>query len=105
MARHNVLVAPLYLMFMDDEAVEAAGPRPLDGLLEEITSAVDLEQIVREMAAPDSGTSMLLAYVWTDDHDSNSYQVKIHQDGLALPDESYYCEQQYVEIRHEYMVQ
>src|SRR5690625_5583664 len=80
-------------MFMDEEAVEAAGTRPLEGLLEQITSAADLAQIVREMAAPDSGTSMLLAYVWTDDHDSTSYQVKIHQGGLGLPDESYYREE------------
>ncbi|HJB11998.1 MAG TPA: peptidase M13 [Candidatus Brachybacterium merdavium] len=95
-------VGALYRMFMDEEAVEAAGTRPLEGLLEQITSAADLAQIVREMAAPDSGTSMLLAYVWTDDHDSTSYQVKIHQGGLGLPDESYYREEQYAEIRQAY---
>src|SRR5699024_2523422 len=41
-------------------------------------------------------------YVWTDDKDSTSYQVKIHQGGLGLPDESYYREEHYAEIRAAY---
>ena len=95
-------IGALYRMFMDEAAIEAAGTQPLEDLIEEITSAAGLEQIVRVMAAPDSGTSMLLSYVWTDDHDSSSYQVKIHQGGLGLPDESYYREEQYAEIRAAY---
>src|SRR5699024_7077130 len=61
-----------------------------------------LEAIVRTMAAPDTVASLLAAYVWTDDHDSTSYQVKIHQSGLGLPDESYYRADGYAEIRRAY---
>lgn len=96
-------VGALYRMFMDTDAIEQAGAAPLEGLLEQITSTGDLEQLVRTMAAPDSGTSALLAYVWTDDRDSTRYQVKIHQGGLGLPDESYYREDRYADVRTAYV--
>ncbi|MFC7458574.1 M13 family metallopeptidase [Brachybacterium sp. GCM10030267] len=95
-------VGALYRMFMDTEAIEAAGTAPLEDMLSAITAADDLEAITRTMAAPDSGASALLAYVWTDDHDSSSYQVKLHQGGLGLPDESYYREEHYGQIREAY---
>ena len=95
-------VGALYRMFMDTEAIERAGLTVLEDLLGTVGSVTDLEGIVRVMAAPDSGASALLAYVWTDDKDSTSYQVKIHQGGLGLPDESYYREEHYAEIRTAY---
>ncbi|MGO1198809.1 MAG: peptidase M13, partial [Dermabacteraceae bacterium] len=96
-------VGALYRMFMDTEAIEQAGLGVLEELLSTITSATDLDSIVRTMAAPDSGASALLSYVWTDDRDSTNYQVKIHQGGLGLPDESYYREDHYAEIREAYV--
>ncbi|MCT1386166.1 peptidase M13 [Brachybacterium sp. p3-SID1565] len=96
-------IGALYRMFMDTVAIDQAGAAPLEGLLEQITSSADLEQVVRTMAAPDSGTSALLAYVWTDDRDSTRYQVKLHQGGLGLPDESYYREDRYADVRAAYV--
>ncbi|MGO1198657.1 MAG: M13 family metallopeptidase [Dermabacteraceae bacterium] len=96
-------VGALYRMFMDTDSIEQAGLAVLEDLLATVTSAADLEGIVRAMAAPDSGASALLAYVWTDDMDSTNYQVKIHQGGLGLPDESYYREEHYAEIREAYV--
>ena len=96
-------IGALYRMFMDTVAIDQAGAAPLEGLLEQITSAADLQQVVRTMAAPDSGTSALLAYVWTDDRDSTRYQVKLHQGGLGLPDESYYREDRYADVRAAYV--
>jgi len=95
-------VGALYRMFMDTAAIERAGFTVLEDLLSAATAPTDLAGIVRTMAAPDSGTSALLAYVWTDDKDSTNYQVKIHQGGLGLPDESYYREDQHAEIRTAY---
>ena len=95
-------VGTLYRMFMDTEAIEAAGLSGLEQLLETIGTADDLDQVVRLMAAPDSGASAVLAYVWTDDHDSSQYQVKLHQGGLGLPDESYYREEHHAETREAY---
>ena len=96
-------VGTLYRMFMDTTAIEEAGLGVLDELLATISSAGDLEAVVRTMSAPDSGASALLSYVWTDDKDSTNYQVKMHQGGLGLPDESYYREERYQEIRDAYV--
>ncbi|HIY23132.1 MAG TPA: peptidase M13 [Candidatus Brachybacterium merdigallinarum] len=96
-------IGVLYRMFMDTEAIEERGARPLDGMLAQIGAVADLEDLARLMGAPDSGTSLLHAYVWTDDHDSSRYQVKIHQGGLGLPDESYYREEQYAPVREAYV--
>ncbi|ATG53264.1 peptidase M13 [Brachybacterium vulturis] len=101
-ATDHARVGALYRMFLDTEAIERAGLAVLEDLLGTVTATTDLEGIVRAMAAPDSGASALLAYVWTDDMDSTSYQVKIHQGGLGLPDESYYREERYAEIRTAY---
>ncbi|MDN5687685.1 MAG: peptidase M13 [Brachybacterium sp.] len=95
-------VGALYRMFMDTESIERAGIAPLEDLLATVLASADLPALTRTMAAPDSGASALLAYVWTDDHDSSSYQVKLHQGGLGLPDESYYREEHYAEIREAY---
>ena len=95
-------VGALYTMFMDTDAIEQAGFGVLEEMLAAVSATTDLESIVRAMAAPDSGASALLNYVWTDDRDSTNYQVKIHQGGLGLPDESYYREDHYAEIREAY---
>ncbi|WP_114854986.1 M13 family metallopeptidase [Brachybacterium sp. YJGR34] len=95
-------IGVLYRMFMDEDAIEEAGLGVLEDLLGSITGAADLAAITRVMATPDSGASVLLPYVWTDDHDSTSYQVKLHQGGLGLPDESYYREESYAAIREAY---
>ncbi|WP_442878621.1 M13 family metallopeptidase [Brachybacterium sp. J153] len=95
-------IGAIYRLFMDTEAIEAAGLGGLTALLDSIGGAADLPAIVRTMAAPDAGTSALLAYVWTDDHDPSRYQVRLHQGGLGLPDESYYREEHYAEIREAY---
>ena len=95
-------IGVLYTMFMDTERIEQAGSAPLEPLLEQILSADDHEAITRVMSSPESGTGLLAAYVWTDDNDSTAYQVKLHQSGLGLPDESYYREDSYAPIRQAY---
>ncbi|MFC0674180.1 M13 family metallopeptidase [Brachybacterium hainanense] len=95
-------IGAVFRAFMDEEAIEAQGAAPLEPLLAAITGAADRSALTELMAAPDAGTSLLHAYVWTDDRDSTRYQVKIHQGGLGLPDESYYREDAYAEIRTAY---
>ncbi|MCL6421949.1 peptidase M13 [Brachybacterium sp. JHP9] len=95
-------IGTLYRLFMDEETIEAKGAAPLEPLLAEITAAQSLDQIAALMAAPVAGTSAVHAYVWTDDDDSSRYQVKLYQGGLGLPDESYYREDSYAEIREAY---
>ncbi|GAB2532542.1 M13 family metallopeptidase [Brachybacterium huguangmaarense] len=96
-------IGALYRMFMDTDTIEAAGVDPIRPMLDEIAELPDHASVQRAMAAPDAGASGILAYVWTDDRDSTRYQVKIHQGGLGLPDESYYREETYARIREAYV--
>ncbi|MDO5662827.1 MAG: M13-type metalloendopeptidase [Brachybacterium sp.] len=95
-------IGTLYRAFMDEDAIERAGLAPLEPHLARIGAIGEREDLVRHMAAPDSGASVLASYVWTDDRDSTRYQVKLHQAGLGLPDESYYRDPTHAEIRAEY---
>src|SRR5699024_2340753 len=88
-------VGARYRMFMDTAPIGRAGFAVFQELRSAVTSATGLQAITRAMAAAHSGASALLAYVWTADKDSSSYQVKIHRGGLGLPDESYYREDSY----------
>lgn len=95
-------IGTLYRLFMDEATIEERGTSPLEPLLADIQGAADLTALTRLAAAPDAGTSLVHPYVWTDDRDSSRYQVKLHQGGLGLPDESYYRDERYAEIRDAY---
>jgi putative endopeptidase len=96
-------IATLYRLFMDEQTVEEAGASPLAPALEEISALPTLTDLVRLTGSATAGTGPLLTYVWTDDDDSSRYQVKLHQGGLGLPDESYYREDAYAQVRDAYV--
>jgi putative endopeptidase len=98
-------IADLYASFMDVDHIEAQGTKPLQPLLDEIATvnnrsalAALLGRFQREGLASLFGT-----YVDTDAKDSSRYLVYMTQSGLGLPDESFYSEEQYEEIRRAYV--
>ncbi len=46
---------------------------------------------------------MFGSYVDTDDRDSDRYVVNVLQGGIGLPDETYYREEKFAEIRQKYL--
>jgi putative endopeptidase len=96
-------IGTLYRLFMDEDTIEQAGTAPLEPLLEEIAQAETAADLIGLQGSPTAGASVLPLYVWTDDDDSSRYQVKVHQGGLGLPDESYYREDAYAEVRNAYV--
>jgi putative endopeptidase len=98
-------IADLYASFMDVERIEALGTTPLKPLLDEVAAATDratlagvLGRLQREGRA-----SLFGAFVSTDPKNSTRYLVQLNQSGLGLPDESYYREDTYAEIRTAYV--
>jgi putative endopeptidase len=95
----------LYDSFMDEETVEALGAKPIVPLLE---AAADLRD-VRDLAAylgdfeKRGGNGLFLSYVDNDDRDAERYIVYLRQGGLGLPDESYYRDEKFAEIREKYV--
>ncbi|GAA4552965.1 M13 family metallopeptidase [Pseudonocardia xishanensis] len=98
-------VADLYASFMDTARIEELGTAPLQPLLAEIAEAPDKAALAGVLGRRQrQGRAALFgAFVGTDAKDSSRYLVHLSQAGLGLPDESYYREEQYAEIRAAYV--
>jgi endothelin-converting enzyme/putative endopeptidase len=98
-------IADLYTSFMDEEHVEALGADPIRAdldRLEAIGSVRELTAFVGELERQ-GGDGFFGAYVNTDDKDSTRYLVNVVQGGLGLPDESYYREDKFADVRAAYL--
>jgi putative endopeptidase len=98
-------IGALYASFMDEVRINKLGLRPVQPLL----SAVDALRDVRDLAAflgefeRVGGYGLFGSYVNTDDRDSDRYVLNIFQGGLGLPDESYYRDDKFAEVRDKYV--
>ena len=90
---------------MDEEAIEAHG---LEADPADPRRGRDLRDI-RDLAAflgefeRNGGGGLFASYVDNDDRDAERYIVYVRQGGLGLPDESYYRDDKFAEIREKYV--
>ncbi len=98
-------IADLYASFMDVERIEALGTAPLKPLLDEISAAEDRAALAAVLGRRqrEARTALFAAFVSTDPKKATRYLVQLEQSGLGLPDESYYREDAYTEIRTAYV--
>ncbi len=98
-------IGDLFSSFMDTDTIEARGARPVRPLVE----AVDGLRDVRDLAAllgefeRVGGYGLFGSYVTTDAKDSDRYLFNLLQGGLGLPDESYYRDEKFADIRDAYV--
>ena len=97
-------VGDLYASFMDEDRIEALGTAPLGADLERIRSVETPTDLMRALGtfAREGVPGLVIPFVNTDDRDSTRYVVYLEQAGLGLPDESYYREDRYAEVRDAY---
>ena len=97
-------IGDLYTSFMDTAAIEAAGLDPIRDELEAVSGAADRAALAAVLGGLQrvGVTSALAHYVDTDSKNSERYLMHVSQGGLGLPDESYYREERYAEIREQY---
>src|SRR5690606_23617263 len=97
-------VGALYASFMDVETIDALGAAPLEPDLALIRSATSQEELTGSLGALQrTGAAGAVGfYVDNDAHDPERYVVYLYQGGLGLPDESYYREEHFAEIRAAY---
>ena len=98
-------IGDLYASFMDEARAEELGATPIAPALEavdQVTGLGQLAQFVGEIERA-GGTGLFGSYVDSDDRDSERYVVKILQGGLGLPDESYYRDEKFADIRAAYL--
>jgi putative endopeptidase len=98
-------IGDLWTSFMDEERIEALGASPIADDLARLAEVTDHEGLATYVGAFErrGGSGFFGAYVDTDDRDSDRYLVKLVQGGLGLPDESYYREDKFAEIRTAYV--
>lgn len=97
-------IADLYASFMDEEAVEARGLDPVRPLIDEVAGLTDVRQLAGFLGRFErkGGSGLFGAYIDSDDRNSDRYLFNILQGGIGLPDESYYREEKFAEIREKY---
>jgi putative endopeptidase len=97
-------IATLYASFLDTDAVEAAGATPIQPLLAEVDAVADVDDLINLLGRfARTGVSGLFRF--DSDADPGDPQRMImftSQGGLGLPDESFYREEKYAEIRGQY---
>src|SRR5699024_8440116 len=87
------------------ERLEALGTMPLRTDLEAVSASIDKTTLARALATLcETGiTGPFALFVDVDVNDPHAYTPYVWQAGLGLPDESYYREDKYAEIREAYV--
>jgi len=97
-------IGALYASFMDEAAIAEAGVDPIRPLIDEVDALDDLRALAGFLGRFEriGGSGLFGSYVDNDDRDAERYLFNIVQGGLGLPDESYYREDKFAEIRDSY---
>ncbi len=98
-------VGDLYASFMDEGEIEKQGLDPIRDELKNVAGIEDRAGFVRELATLQKrGSASLFGfYVDTDEKKSDEYIIHLAQGGLGLPDESYYRDDKFQDIREAYV--
>jgi endothelin-converting enzyme/putative endopeptidase len=98
-------IGDLFASFMDTDRVEALGTAPIEGVLAAIDDLADLRDLAAFLGEFErtGGGGLFGSFVDTDDRDSDRYLVNVVQGGIGLPDETYYREEKFAEIREKYV--
>ncbi|MEV6274804.1 M13 family metallopeptidase [Nocardia sp. NPDC051832] len=98
-------IGDLYSSFMDTETVTAAGLAPIADELAAVQAAGErsgFAALLGRLQRTGVGGAVS-CYVDTDDKNSNRYLAHTTQAGIGLPDESYYRQDDFAEIRAKYI--
>ncbi len=98
-------IAALYASFMDTATIDRRGIAPVRPLLSAVAALRDHRDLAAFLGEFErvGGVGLFGSYVDTDDRQSDRYLFHITQGGLGLPDESYYREEKFAEIRTKYV--
>jgi predicted metalloendopeptidase len=97
-------IGDFYASFMDLDAIEAAGLKPVQGDLNQIRNARSLKDIAALFGSPSFESTFSLTFD-ADLKNPNVYAVTVGQAGLGLPDRDYYLKDdpRLKEIREKYV--
>jgi len=97
----------LYASFMDEERIEERGHAPVHNVIERVAEAYakGKDALLAELGRLERGGSEGLwqLFIDNDPGDPEKYVIFMEQGGIGLPDESYYREESFEEIREAYL--
>ncbi len=98
-------ISNIYKSFMDADAVNAKGGTPISAELAEvdaISSITDFTSTLSKLEA--RGVSGIFGtFIYADMKDASTNILYLQQGGISLPDEAYYREEKYADIRTAYV--
>jgi putative endopeptidase len=98
-------IACLYASFMDEATVDRLGTAPMRPLLDAVGSLRDVRDLAAFLGEFEQvgGSGVFGFYVDVDGKNSERCLVNLTQGGLGLPDESYYHDEKFAEVREKYV--
>ena len=99
-------ISDLYNSFMDSASVEAKTHSPIQGDLTQVDSIHTLADFISTMSSLEArGMGGIFgSFIYADEMDATQNILYLTQGGISLPDESYYREEQYADIRTAFLV-
>lgn len=95
------MIGDLYAAFMDVDTLNKLGATPLDPIYEQIDAAEDHSELAAVLGDLDKHgvASLFYTMIDADVNEPSRQALYIGQGGLSLPDESYYREESFAEVR------
>ena len=91
---------------MDEDHVNELGLAPIEDELAEVDAISNRDELIVALGqlGREGVEGLFTGFVNTDDKNSDAYIVYLGQGGLSLPDESYYRDEKFEEIRKAFVV-
>ncbi len=98
-------ISNIYKSFMDADAVNAKGGSPIAAELAEVDSISSLTDFTSTLSKLEArGVSGIFGtFIYADMKDASTNILYLQQGGISLPDEAYYREEKYADIRTAYV--
>ena len=98
-------ISQIYKSFMDDAAVNAKGASPIAAELAEVDAISSITDFISTLSKLEArGTSGIFGtFIYADMKDASTNILYLQQGGISLPDEAYYRDEKYAEIRTAYL--
>ncbi|WP_028643679.1 M13 family metallopeptidase [Nocardioides sp. URHA0020] len=98
-------IGDLFHSFMDTDTINAKGIEPARPMIDAVAGLRDVRDLAAFLGEFEriGGHGLFGSYVATDSKDSDRYLFNLGQGGLGLPDESYYRDEKFAEIREKYV--
>jgi putative endopeptidase len=98
-------ISNIYKSFMDADAVNAKGGSPIAAELAEVDAIASITDFISTLTKLEArGVSGIFGtFIYADMKDASTNILYLQQGGISLPDEAYYREEKYADIRTAYV--